>query len=144
MELNFSTLEALRGSKARKKLERQPPETQRSTREARENTNRSEKEAREVSSDNAAAGDPALQRRAEWNKRQLERALQVQRDQQRAIIQTEGIMSGILKGVKDGAPYDFLLLQACTGLSLATSNHVFLMQLEENLRLRSGHEAASQ
>ncbi len=132
MELDFSPLDALRG--------------QRSTREARENTNRSEKEAREATADHVvstAAGDPALQRRADWNKRQLERALQVQRDQQRAIIQTEGIMSGILKGVKDGAPYDFLLLQACTGLSLATSNHVFLMQLEENLRLRSGHEAAN-
>ncbi len=132
MELDFSPLDALRGPEARKKLERQPPEAQRST-----------EEARIVQSDNAAAGDPELQRRADWNKRQLDRALQVQRDQQRAIIQTEGIMSGILKGVKDGAPYDFLLLQACTGLSLATSNHVFLRQLEENLRLRSGHEAAN-
>ncbi len=132
MELDFSPLDALRGSKARKKLERQPPEAQRSTREARI-----------VSSDNAAAGDAALQRRAEWNKRQLERALQVQRDQQRAIIQTEGIMAAILKGTKDGSPLDYLLLQAGTALSLVTSNRVFLMQLEENLRLRSGHEAAN-
>ncbi len=133
MELDFSPLDALRGSKARKKLERQPPEAQRST-----------EEARIVPSDNAAAGDPELQRRADWNKRQLDRALQVQRDQQRAIIQTEGIMSGILKGTKDGSPLDYLLLQAGTALSLVTSNRVFLMQLEENLRLRSGHEAANQ
>lgn len=75
-------------------------------------------------------GLAVLQREADQARVDRERARAVYQEYQRAIIASEEGMREILKGLQRGVPTDLLFLQAVEALAAATSNRVFLHQVQ--------------
>lgn len=79
-------------------------------------------------------GIPILQRQADANKAERERALAVYREYQKNIKLSGQLQTDILKGVKRGEDIYSLFLKAVKAISLMTSNTVFYSQLEGDIR----------
>lgn len=79
-------------------------------------------------------GIPILQRQADANKAERERALAVYREYQKNIKLSGQLQTEILKGVKRGEDIYSLFLKAVKAISLMTSNTVFYSQLEGDIR----------
>ena len=75
-------------------------------------------------------GIAVLQRAADQARVDRERAIAVYQEYQRAIIASEEGMREILLGLQRGVPTDLLFLQAVEALAAATSNRVFLQQVQ--------------
>lgn len=83
---------------------------------------------------NGLQGIPILQRQADNNKAEKERALAVYREYQENIKLSGQLQTEILKGVKRGEDIYSLFLKAVKAISLMTSNTVFYSQLEGDIR----------
>ena len=76
----------------------------------------------------------ALQRKADQNKAEIDRNLEVYRTYQENIKRSEQLQSEILKGIKAGEDVYSLFLKAAKAISLMTSNSVFYSQIEDDTR----------
>ena len=83
---------------------------------------------------NGLQGIPILQRQADNNKAEKERALAVYREYQENIKTSSQLQTDILKGVKRGEDIYSLFLKAVKAISLMTSNTVFYSQLNDDIR----------
>ena len=79
-------------------------------------------------------GIPILQRQADANKAEKERALAVYREYQKNIKLSGQLQTDILKGAKRGEDIYSLFLKAVQAISLMTSNTVFYNQLNDDIR----------
>lgn len=79
-------------------------------------------------------GIPILQRQADANKAEKERALAVYREYQQNIKTSSQLQTEILKGAKAGENVYSLFLKACKAIALMTSNSVFYSQLEGDIK----------
>ena len=79
-------------------------------------------------------GIPILQRQADANKAEKERALAVYREYQKNIKLSGQLQTDILKGAKRGEDIYSLFLKAVQAISLMTSNTVFYNQLNYDIR----------
>ena len=79
-------------------------------------------------------GIPILQRQADANKAEKERALAVYREYQENIKRSGQLQTDILKGAKRGEDIYSLFLKAVQAISLMTSNTVFYSQLKDDIR----------
>lgn len=79
-------------------------------------------------------GIPILQRQADANKAEKERALSVYREYQENIKRSGQLQTDILKGAKRGEDIYSLFLKAVQAISLMTSNTVFYSQLNDDIR----------
>ena len=84
--------------------------------------------------ENALEGIPILQRQADANKADRERALAVYREYQSNIKVSSQLQTDILKGAKRGEDIYSLFLKAVQAISLMTSNTVFYSQLNDDIR----------
>ena len=76
----------------------------------------------------------ALQRKADQNKAEIDRNLEVYRTYQENIKRSGQLQSEILKGIKAGEDVYSLFLKAAKAISLMTSNSVFYSQIEDDTR----------
>ena len=76
----------------------------------------------------------ALQRKADQNKAEIDRNLEVYRTYQENIKRSGQLQTDILKGVQAGEDIYSLFLKACKAISLMTANTVFYSQLEGDIR----------
>lgn len=83
---------------------------------------------------NGLEGIPILQRQADANKADRERALAVYREYQSNIKVSSQLQTDILKGAKRGEDIYSLFLKAVQAISLMTSNTVFYSQLNDDIR----------
>lgn len=83
---------------------------------------------------NGLEGIPILQRQADANKAERERALAVYREYQSNIKVSSQLQTDILKGAKRGEDIYSLFLKAVQAISLMTSNKLFYSQLEADIR----------
>lgn len=83
---------------------------------------------------NGLHGIPILQRQADNNKAEKERALAVYREYQENIKTSSQLQTDILKGAKRGEDIYSLFLKAVKAISLMTSNTVFYSQLNDDIR----------
>lgn len=83
---------------------------------------------------NGLQGIPILQRQADANKEERERALTVYREYQENIKTSSQLQMDILKGAKRGENIYSLFLKAVQAISLMTSNTVFYSQLNDDIR----------
>lgn len=83
---------------------------------------------------NGLEGISILQRQADANKADRERALAVYREYQSNIKVSSQLQTDILKGAKRGEDIYSLFLKAVKAISLMTSNTVFYSQLEGDIR----------
>ena len=79
-------------------------------------------------------GLQGLQRKADQNKAEIDRNLEVYRTYQENIKRSEQLQSEILKGIKAGEDVYSLFLKAAKAISLMTSNSVFYSQIEDDTR----------
>lgn len=79
-------------------------------------------------------GIPILQRQADANKAEKERALAVYGEYQKNIKLSGQLQTDILKGAKLGEDIYSLFLKAVQAISLMTSNTVFYNQLNDDIR----------
>ena len=79
-------------------------------------------------------GISILQRQADANKADRERALAVYREYQSNIKVSSQLQTDILKGAKRGEDIYSLFLKAVQAISLMTSNTVFYSQLNDDIR----------
>lgn len=79
-------------------------------------------------------GIPILQRKADANEAEKERAREVYREYQNNIKLSSQLQTEILKGVKQGEDIYSLFLKAVQAISLMTSNKVFYSQTQNDLR----------
>ncbi len=79
-------------------------------------------------------GIPILQRQADANKAEKERALAVYREYQKNIKLSGQLQTDILKGVKRGEDIYSLFLKAVQAISLMISKTVFYSQLNDDIR----------
>lgn len=77
---------------------------------------------------------PMLQRQADANKAEKERALAVYREYQKNIKLSGQLQADILKGAKRGEDIYSLFLKAAQAISLMTSNTAFYSQLNDDIR----------
>jgi hypothetical protein len=83
---------------------------------------------------NDLQGFNRLQREANINKAEIERAQGVYRKYQEDRKASGRLQAEILKGAKAGEDIHILFLKACQALSLTTSNTLFYEQLELDIR----------
>lgn len=83
---------------------------------------------------NGLEGIPILQRQADANKADRERALAVYREYQSNTKVSSQLQTDILKGAKRGEDIYSLFLKAVQAISLMTSNTVFYNQLNDDIR----------
>lgn len=83
---------------------------------------------------NGLEGIPILQRQADANKADRERALAIYKEYQQNIKTSSQLQTEILKGARAGEDIYSLFLKACKAISLMTSNTVFYSQLEGDIR----------
>jgi hypothetical protein len=76
-------------------------------------------------------GVSILQRQAELNKAEKEKALEVYRKYQENTKISSQLQTEILQGARRGENTDSLFLKACKAISLMTSDSVFYSQLED-------------
>ena len=79
-------------------------------------------------------GLQGLQRKADQNKAEIDRNLEVYRTYQENIKRSEQLQTDILKGARAGEDIYSLFLKAVQAISLMTSNTVFYSQLEEDIK----------
>ena len=79
-------------------------------------------------------GISILQRKADNNKAEKERALAVYREYQENIKTSSQLQTDILKGARAGEDIYSLFLKAVKAISLMTSNTLFYTQLEGDIR----------
>lgn len=79
-------------------------------------------------------GLQGLQRKADQNKAEIDRNLEVYRTYQENIKRSGQLQTDILKGARAGEDICSLFLKAVQAISLMTSNTVFYSQLEEDIR----------
>ena len=79
-------------------------------------------------------GIPILQRKADANEAEKERAREAYREYQNNIKVSSQLQTDILKGVKQGENIYSLFLKVVQAISLMTSNKVFYSQLEGDIR----------
>ena len=75
-----------------------------------------------------------LQRKANEEKKEREKALEVFEEHQRNTRKSEAMLEEILKGANGGEDIGSLLLKACQVISLLTANSVFYTQIERATR----------
>lgn len=83
---------------------------------------------------NGLQGIPILQKQADNNKAEKERALAVYREYQENIKTSSQLQTDILKGARRGEDIYSLFLKAVKIISLMTSNTPFYNQLEGDIR----------
>ena len=76
----------------------------------------------------------ALQRKADQNKAEIDRNLEVYRTYQENIKRSGQLQTDILKGVQAGEDIYSLFLKAVQAISCMTSNKTFYSQLEEDIK----------
>ena len=76
----------------------------------------------------------ALQRKADQNKAEIDRNLEVYRTYQENIKRSEQLQTDILKGARAGEDIYSLFLKAVQAISCMTSNKTFYSQLEEDIK----------
>jgi len=76
----------------------------------------------------------ALQRKADQNKAEIDRNLEVYRTYQENIKRSGQLQTDILKGLQAGEDIYSLFLKAVTAISLMTDNGVFASQSEADLK----------
>lgn len=79
-------------------------------------------------------GLQGLQRKADQNKAEIDRNLEVYRTYQENIKRSGQLQTDILKGARAGEDICSLFLKAVQAISLMTSNTVFYSQLEEDIK----------
>ena len=79
-------------------------------------------------------GLQGLQRKADQNKAEKDRNLEVYRTYQENIKRSGQLQTDILKGARAGEDIYSLFLKAVQAISLMTSNTVFYSQLEEDIK----------
>ena len=79
-------------------------------------------------------GLQGLQRKADQNKAEIDRNLEVYRTYQENIKRSGQLQTDILKGARAGEDIYSLFLKAVQAISLMTSNTVFYSQLEEDIK----------
>lgn len=79
-------------------------------------------------------GIPILQRQADANKADRERALAVYREYQSNIKVSSQLQTALLKGARQGEDIYSLFLKAVKAISLMTSNTAFYSQLEDDIK----------
>ena len=75
----------------------------------------------------------ALQRKADQNKAEIDRNLEVYRTYQENIKRSGQLQTEILKGLKAGEDVYSLFLKAAKAISLMTSNSLFYSQIEADI-----------
>lgn len=136
MELDFSKLNSL----SFMEFEETPPEKQPSKTplepllepEGYKTTLETEKPATGLTG--GLEGIPILQRQADANKAEKERALAVYREYQENIKTSSQLQTEILKGAMWGEDIYSLFLKAVKAISLMTSNTLFYSQLNDDIR----------
>ena len=76
----------------------------------------------------------ALQRKADQNKAEIDRNLEVYRTYQENIKRSGQLQTDILKGVQAGTDIYSLFLKAVKAISLMTSNTAFYSQIEADIK----------
>ena len=76
----------------------------------------------------------ALQRKADQNKAEIDRNLEVYRTYQENIKRSGQLQTDILKGARAGEDIYSLFLKAVQAISCMTSNKTFYSQLEEDIK----------
>ena len=79
-------------------------------------------------------GLQGLQRKADQNKAEKDRNLEVYRTYQENIKRSEQLQTDILKGARAGEDIYSLFLKAVQAISCMTSNKTFYSQLEEDIK----------
>ena len=79
-------------------------------------------------------GLQGLQRKADQNKAEKDRNLEVYRTYQENIKRSEQLQTDILKGARAGEDIYSLFLKAVQAISCMTSNNAFYSQIEEDIK----------
>lgn len=133
MELDLTRLNSLafNGNNAGKETAEKPPEPRNDSGEYKNITGN--KKPLETLTE-GLQGIPLLQRQADNNKAEKERALSVYREYQQNIQTSAQLQADILKGVRAGEGIYSLFLKAVQAISLMTSNQNFYNQLESDIQ----------
>lgn len=132
MELDFSKLNSLRKEPFPEKKPTKTPSEPFLEQEGYKSTTEPEKPATGLTG--GLEGIAILQRKADANKAEKERALAVWREYQENIKTSSQLQTEILKGAMRGEDIYSLFLKAVKAISLMTSNTVFYRQLEGDIK----------
>jgi len=133
MELNLERLKKLGVSEAKPALGENPPATSPAERLSEGSQGKDTTGAKKPA-ERLVEANTALQRKAETQRANIDRSLEICKEYQANIRKTETLQAEILKGAGAGADIYQLFLKAVEAIALMTSNQPFLRQIEGNIK----------